>query len=56
MRTDGQTYGSTDGQRDTDMTKLIFAFHHFANAPEYLGKKVKLLNYRPEQAPRAPGG
>jgi hypothetical protein len=35
MRTDGQT--ETD--RQTDMTKPIFAFHHFAKAPVYLGKK-----------------
>jgi len=31
--------GHTDGQRQTDMTKLIFTSRHFANAPEYLVKK-----------------
>ena len=35
--TDVRTDGRTD--RQTDMKNLIFAFRHFANAPEYLGKK-----------------
>jgi hypothetical protein len=31
-RTDRQTEGGTDGQRETDMTKLIVAFRNFAKA------------------------
>jgi hypothetical protein len=35
--------GRIDGQ--TDMTKLIFVFHNFANAPK---KSIKLRKYNDE--------
>ena len=34
MRTDGRTDGATDGQTETGTTKLIVAFHNFANTPK----------------------
>jgi hypothetical protein len=47
IRPMGVEYFHADGRTDrqTDMTKLILAFHNFANAPKNKGMNTNKLSY-----------